>query len=457
MARPSSLTRKVGQLRDVLATAAVDDHVRLEVEVSPEHQYRYRCRFQLLPVRNDVSVKTASTPLPCPRVALAVWEQGAPRPIEPEDFTIACEQIQGLMRRVIAEANCGTDASAQATVLWQYCQAVHFHCTTTGEAMATLIYSIPLDAEQWTSAAIRLAQQWSCSILARSKGQKLVVGNDYVEDIFTLPPEQEEEIQEGEGAEEGRREEGGGGRGREGGRQEESGPEGGGLQGDRLQPYEPNSTKCHLTSDTLKEETADDNGRARAPEKRQPPLCIVLRQPEGAFSNPNPYILLRTMAWLRRRARAICADVSHMLELYAGAGTYTPILGHLFARVTTVEISTALANAAQYNARANAVDDNVRVLRAPVEAVRHIVASASHDGVSFDAVMLDPPRAGADAFTISCLNRYRHIILLSCNPLHTFPRDLAVLLRTHRIASAVALDHFPQTPHLEAALHLTRR
>ena len=96
------------------------------------------------------------------------------------------------------------------------------------------------------------------------------------------------------------------------------------------------------------------------------------------------------MLWLRRQAAGIRSQVKHVLELYAGAGTYTPILGHLFDHVTTVEISTALATAARHNARANGLQDKVRVIRAPVEDVRPIVASAAHEGVCFDAVMLDP-------------------------------------------------------------------
>eukprot|EP00043_Microstomoeca_roanoka_P016177 m.164256 g.164256 ORF g.164256 m.164256 type:complete len:167 (-) comp16403_c8_seq1:27-527(-) len=163
------------------------------------------------------------------------------------------------------------------------------------------------------------------------------------------------------------------------------------------------------------------------------------------------------MLWLHQRAAAMRESVRHVLELYAGAGTYTPVLGHLFEHVTTVEISAALVAAARRNAEANKVQDRVTIVRAPVEECRKMVSTGEYKGHTFDAVMLDPPRSGTDHHTLHALHRYKHVILLSCNPLGTFPRDLAVLEKTHFIASAVLLDHFPQTKHFEAALHLVKR
>ncbi|EGD73858.1 hypothetical protein PTSG_12338 [Salpingoeca rosetta] len=431
-----SLASKVERLQAALRAAACGDGggegpgceddggvhcTDVAVEASPTTGYRYRCRFQLL---RCCGVDGGEE-----RYAFAVWKHGRPQAIHsPRDFTIACARIHTLMERVLEEANCkgGGDGGDGAgnEVLWQHCQAAHFHCTTTDDAMITFIYDAAIEDEgRWRHEAQRLSRKWGCHLLARSKGQRLVVGNDYVEEVLTLPPLNDDNT--------------------------------GGTSYPGSSRRQADTTA--LTTTTTTTTTSNSQSGTTARSSGAAALRIVLRQPEGAFSNPNPYICLRTMLWLRQRAALVRADVRHMLELYAGAGTYTPILGHLFDAVTTVEISTALVAAAQHNATANGVDERVRVVRAPVEAVRHIISSASHEGVTFDAVMLDPPRAGADAFTISCLGQYKHIILLSCNPLHTFPRDLRVLCRTHRIASAIALDHFPQTPHFEAAMHLIRR
>eukprot|EP01147_Barroeca_monosierra_P005695 gene5695-8989_t len=326
--------------------------------------------------------------------SFAIWQSGRPVEITPRSFTIACHHVIELMEKVLCVANEDSEI-----ILWKHCQAVHFHCTTIKDAMITLIYNAPLDKVLWTSHAQQLSKACSCSVIGRSRGTKVVIGRDFVVESFSL-----------------------------------------------------RSLKSENASTSPLQSSRDD-----ASNQFDDSLHILMRQPEGAFSNPNPYICKQTMEWIRDRAFQMCTEASAILELYAGAATYTPILANVFSSVTVVEVNASLVDAAQINITNNKVTDCVNIVHAPVEQCLHILHTRGHNGTSFDAVMLDPPRDGMDSSVRASLKHYKHILLLSCSPVQTFYKDLPVLCKTHHIASAVVLDHFPQTKHVEAGIHLISR
>eukprot|EP00041_Stephanoeca_diplocostata_P015103 m.286167 g.286167 ORF g.286167 m.286167 type:complete len:117 (+) comp19924_c1_seq6:316-666(+) len=74
----------------------------------------------------------------------------------------------------------------------------------------------------------------------------------------------------------------------------------------------------------------------------------------------------------------------------------------------------------------------------------------------FRTVLVDPPRMGLDEATVRHVRRYRNILYISCSP-DALQRNLKELSTTHKVACAVLFDHFPKTPHLETAVHLTAR
>lgn len=73
-----------------------------------------------------------------------------------------------------------------------------------------------------------------------------------------------------------------------------------------------------------------------------------------------------------------------------------------------------------------------------------------------NAIVLDPPRCGLDAFTRRQLPRYDLVILISCDPETTLLRDIQELRVTHTIVSLALLDHFPGTAFYETAICLLR-
>lgn len=94
----------------------------------------------------------------------------------------------------------------------------------------------------------------------------------------------------------------------------------------------------------------------------------------------------------------------------------------------------------------------------------------------FDAILLDPPRAGLDARTVELAAGVDHVLMISCNQTE-LERTLAVLCggdeqddldsradrgrgksaHTHTVCRFAFFDHFPFTAHTECAVWLTRR
>ena len=143
-------------------------------------------------------------------------------------------------------------------------------------------------------------------------------------------------------------------------------------------------------------------------------------------------------------------------------------LAPLFRRALAVEINPSLVDAAGENLRRNGVR-NATLLKSPSASFcggilrRRTWTDRQQDGGSghvfnFGCVLVDPPRAGLDAETRRLVERYRHVLYVSCNPFVSLRRDLSVLqAKCGFVLRRFALiDHFPYTPHAECAVYLVR-
>ena len=76
----------------------------------------------------------------------------------------------------------------------------------------------------------------------------------------------------------------------------------------------------------------------------------------------------------------------------------------------------------------------------------------------YDALLVDPPRAGLDQTTLSLVQKFDQVLYISCNPA-TLRENLRAsgLEDTHAVRKFALFDHFPYTPHLECGVWLARR
>ena len=137
-----------------------------EVFESPREHYRLRAEFRLW--RETGNEKRH----------YAMFEQGDKHtPILIEDFPIASRRINELMPRLKA-------AWADPALGFKLFQ-VEFLTTLAGDALITLCYHRPID-DAWRQAAEKLAAELGVNLVGRSRGKRIVVGRDYVEEELSV-------------------------------------------------------------------------------------------------------------------------------------------------------------------------------------------------------------------------------------------------------------------------------
>lgn len=141
-------------------------------------------------------------------------------------------------------------------------------------------------------------------------------------------------------------------------------------------------------------------------------------------------------------------DISHVLDLYSGAGLFAANVAQEFdVPVTAVEsAATAVASgkksAAELNQLRYEQSDVLRFLR-------------SQQSVA-DTLLLDPPRSGAATKVTDEIIRLRprQIVYVACDPI-ALARDLKLLYSAgYELVAATAFDIFPQTHHFETVVSL---
>ncbi|MFP4181944.1 MAG: 23S rRNA (uracil(1939)-C(5))-methyltransferase RlmD [Thiohalospira sp.] len=136
-----------------------------------------------------------------------------------------------------------------------------------------------------------------------------------------------------------------------------------------------------------------------------------------------------------------------VLDLFCGLGNFSLPLASRGAEVTGVEGAESLVARARENAEANGLAARCRFL---VDDLDHPAAEPEWGG-AYDAVVLDPARAGARAAVHhAAASGAARIAYVSCNPA-TLARDAGDLAEYgFRLARAGVVDMFPHTAHAEA-------
>ena len=157
-------------------------------------------------------------------------------------------------------------------------------------------------------------------------------------------------------------------------------------------------------------------------------------------------------AVLRDAVIEAVGDASNVADLFAGCGTFALPLAQT-AAVHAVEgaddMVAALDHGWRHTSGLRAVTTQARDLfRNPLDA----------DELNrFDAVVLDPPRAGAEAQVKALAGSdVGRVAYVSCNPV-TYARDVAVLIAAgFRLDWVQVVDQFRWSTHTELASCLTR-
>lgn len=156
-----------------------------------------------------------------------------------------------------------------------------------------------------------------------------------------------------------------------------------------------------------------------------------------------------------RRIVAILGDLgvsagARLLDLYAGAGNFAlPLAARVVREVVAVEGEARSFKELRDNVRENALG-NVRIVRSGVETFRP-------EG-RFDALVLDPPRAGLSERALARVREIAsgNLFYVSCNP-STLARDVRSLSDRYDLSRLEMHDFFPNTHHVEALAVLTAR
>ncbi|PHV63064.1 23S rRNA (uracil(1939)-C(5))-methyltransferase RlmD [Cyanobacterium aponinum] len=141
-----------------------------------------------------------------------------------------------------------------------------------------------------------------------------------------------------------------------------------------------------------------------------------------------------------------------VLDLYCGVGTFTLPFAQKVKKAIGVESYSLSIEQAQRNAEINNID-NVEFITETTETFLPTLE------IKPDLVILDPPRKGCQTEVIESLKQIKSnfILYISCHPA-TLARDLQLLCQEgdYRIMFVQPADFFPQTPHVETAVILTR-
>lgn len=157
----AQLAAKKARLQDLLAPFAAPEPAVFD---SPAEHYRLRAEFRLW--REDGGRH------------YAMFEGDKHTPVLIEQFPVASQRINALMPQLKA-------AWQGSEVLSHKLFQVEFLTTLKSDALITLCYHRPIDAA-WQAEAEQLAAQLGVSLIGRSRGKRIVVGRDYVEEELTV-------------------------------------------------------------------------------------------------------------------------------------------------------------------------------------------------------------------------------------------------------------------------------
>ena len=141
----------------------------------------------------------------------------------------------------------------------------------------------------------------------------------------------------------------------------------------------------------------------------------------------------------------------NLLDLYCGVGTLGIGLKDKFKSIYGIEIvENAIINAKE-NAKSNNINNAIYLCGNTDKLIDDLK-------VSFDTVLVDPPRSGLSKHTLEVIKKInpKTLAYVSCDPI-TLARDLKNLSDIYKVNKVYACDMFTNTYHVESITILERR
>lgn len=188
-------------------------------------------------------------------------------------------------------------------------------------------------------------------------------------------------------------------------------------------------------------------------------VLLTRRAPRQSFEGitlvPPPGAFLQATAEaedvLRRAVEEVLAPAKKRADLFAGSGTFALPLAKT-APVHAVEGDAAMIAALHTGWRQA---DGLRTVTTEVRDLfrRPLLPD---ELARFDGIVMDPPRAGAEAQTAELARaRVPHLAYVSCHPV-TFARDAKTLVDAgYRLNWVQVVDQFRWSPHVELVASLS--
>jgi 23S rRNA (uracil1939-C5)-methyltransferase len=137
-----------------------------------------------------------------------------------------------------------------------------------------------------------------------------------------------------------------------------------------------------------------------------------------------------------------------VLDLYCGIGNFSLPMARRAGNVLGIEGEAALVKRASLNADRNGIAN----CEFRVSDLAAVEGKEQWMRQSWNKVLLDPPRSGAEALVRSLAKTgAERVVYVSCHPA-TLARDAGILSRSqgYRLEAAGIVDMFPHTAHVEA-------
>lgn len=143
-----------------------------------------------------------------------------------------------------------------------------------------------------------------------------------------------------------------------------------------------------------------------------------------------------------------------LLDAYSGIGTIGIIASDYAGQVQGIEYNASAVRDAVRNCQENGLTRNIAFNKG--DAGEYLREKAKI-GTRFDAVIMDPARAGADRMFLNALVKIapKRIVYISCSPA-ALARDLKTLEKKYTVADIQPFDMFPHTRHVETVVLLSK-